>query len=198
MPVEEIEYNNFADFWNKEHRKHSESALSGHSLTEHLLRLNVQVRPTDDVLCIGVGMGDWIRDMGARKWALDISQVALDSVQEVVMGCVRMPEMLPKEQFDFAMSLWVAPHMTDRDLEQQICQVVRSLKPTGIFAMQYCEAHGEATGDDYDIAIAGGIERARETVMKMVDNAGSVATVAYVLPRLQYSLNEITLHIKRK
>ena len=71
--------------------------------------------------------------------ALDISPFALDKVRDCVTAGWVPSELgnLPGNTFDLAISHLVSQHMNDADLEDQIREVVRALKPEGIFAMQF-------------------------------------------------------------
>jgi hypothetical protein len=131
--------------WENAHRTRDVASLSGHSLEVHLQALQVSPAKSDCVLCIGVGTGEWIRDLDAKKWSLDIAQCAEQTaILSGVSGNWSEAEFLPRDFFDLAMSLWVAPHMTDAELQEQIKHVIRSLKPGGVFALQYHGANGGA------------------------------------------------------
>ncbi|MHC4475127.1 MAG: methyltransferase domain-containing protein [Planctomycetota bacterium] len=71
--------------------------------------------------------------------ALDISELALDRVRDVVAGTWRPGELadLPSDFFDLAISNLVAQHMNDEELLEQMRAVVNSLKPDGVFALQF-------------------------------------------------------------
>jgi dTDP-4-amino-4,6-dideoxygalactose transaminase len=76
---------------------------------------------------------------GCVVHALDICEAALNRVRNIVVK-TWLPEQLadlPANTFDLAISNLVTQHMNDEDLVEQLCAVTRSLKPDGIFAMQF-------------------------------------------------------------
>lgn len=110
------------------------------------------------VLNIGVGLGDCTRSLVNRKaivHALDISEVALNRVQEIVTG-IWMPHQLaslPSDVFDLAISHLVTQHMKKEDLLEQMREVIRSLKPQGIFAMQFSYSLSKDYSNDESVEI---------------------------------------------
>ena len=126
-------------------------------------------------------MGHCTRALAARGAivsALDISQAALDRVVDAterryLAGAIHQ---LPADSFDLAISYLVSQHMRDAELRQQIQHVVRSLKPTGIFAMQFTYGWGQREGtvnDDLTPAKGGSVQRTLHRVAEMAHDAGA-------------------------
>src|SRR5205807_3406624 len=171
-------------WWNRCHSENEEFGywLTGSSGSQVWTSLNVEDRigPGTTVLNIGVGQGHCTRglvELGCRVHALDISPVALKRISDCVIA-VWLPSQLHdlhSDTFDLAISHLVAQHMSDADLNQQIREVVRSLKADGVFAMQFAFC---LSGNDKDIEEtpgalkAGSIRRSLETVKSMITNAG--------------------------
>lgn len=127
-------------YWDDVHTTNDHVALTGASFARHCESLCVSVVPGSNVLCIGIGEGPWVRDLAkvAVASALDVSAVALRKVEDVATTYTS-PDELPSNAFDLAMSLWVAPHVNDPDLQQQFSGVLRSLVVGGVFAVHYNE-----------------------------------------------------------
>ncbi|KKN02483.1 hypothetical protein LCGC14_1117270 [marine sediment metagenome] len=172
------------DNWNKAHRESDITALTGTGLAGHLttLEVNSLLVPDASVLCIGVGMGVWIQDIakrGCNIWALDVSPVA-GARMPANSNFTTNPRDLPSDYFDLVMSLWVAPHMSDHDLQEQFNGVIRSLKLTGTFAIHYKEPldskmkvdNREGADDEFFQARSAGMLRRRKHFANMVFWAG--------------------------
>ena len=194
--------------WDRAHRESDITALTGTGLGGHLTALGTAelLMPLSTVLCIGVGMGDWVRDAAlwaAETWALDISPVA-GARMPVGVRFVTDARELPSDHFDLAMSLWVAPHMTDHDVEEQLAEVIRSLKPTGIFALHYKEPlvdsatvdNREGAEDEYRRAEGAMMLRRRRHFAAMVQWAGGhVDRIAMEYPSQFWQIIEVSIHI---
>ncbi len=118
--------------------------LTGSKGPEVWERLNITDRIYSGalVLNIGVGLGYCTEELvkkGCVVHALDISEVALDRVRDIVVETWLPNQLaeLPADTFDLVISHLVTQHMNDEDLLEQLGAVVRSLKPEGIFAMQF-------------------------------------------------------------
>jgi hypothetical protein len=132
-----------ADWWNRAHKSKQVRWLSDYPGEEVWKRLDVEnlLVPEAAVLEIGVGTGRSavaLKGRGCKVSALDISSVALERVSSFA-ECYLPEQQLPSGAFDVAMSHLVAQHMTDADLLAQIRAVVASLKPMGVFAMQFSD-----------------------------------------------------------
>jgi SAM-dependent methyltransferase len=106
------------------------------------LNISDKIYPGQVVLNIGVGYGYCTEELvkrGCVVHALDISEIALNRVRKIVAGTWLPGRLadLPNNTFDLAISNLVTQHMADKELLEQMCVVTRSLKHSGIFAMQF-------------------------------------------------------------
>ena len=155
----------------------------------HNLNIDKLIKPNKVVLNIGVGLGHCTRELARRKCvvhALDISPVALAKVESFTAKTWLPPTLpdIPENTFDLAISYLVTQHMVDEDLLEQISGVLRSLKPTGVFAMQFAFALNRQANDlTYPPAEriarmkSGGMCRSLEGMARLVDQAGG--SIAY-------------------
>lgn len=196
--------------WDKAHKESDISALTGTGLGGHLNTLQVGhlLTPSVQVLCVGVGMGTWVQDVakkGCSVWALDISQVAAAKMP-ANSNFTTNPKKLPTGYFDLAMSLWVAPHMSNHDLQEQLTEVIRSLTPSGLFAVHYKEPmdskapldNREGADDEFFQARAAKMLRRREHFASMVGWAGGrVKETLNEQPSQFYQIVEVVAHITK-
>lgn len=155
--------------------------LTGSKGPEVWERLNItdRIYPGQLVLNIGVGLGYCTHELVKRKCfvhALDISEVALDKVRNVVARAWLPNQLgeLPAATFDLVISHLVTQHMNNGDLSDQLCAVIKSLKPDGIFAMQFTYS----LNGKYDLfkpivpnMKAGGVCRSLIKMNSLVENA---------------------------
>ncbi len=196
--------------WDRAHRESDITALTGTGLEGHLTTLRVRnlLIPGASVLCVGVGMGKWVLETAEitdRVWALDISHVAAVRMPKN-SNFTTDPQKLPPNHFDLAMSLWVAPHMSNHDLQEQVTGVVRSLKPDGVFAVHYKEPldpnaqldNREGASDEFSIAMSAMMLRRRKHLASMVSWAGGevICTVNEQVSQF-YQIIEAVAHIKK-
>jgi len=132
------------EFWETAHKNNEELWLTGSYLQqvwEPMTILN-RLSPGIKVLNIGVGMGrDTIElhSKGVIVDVLDISDTALERVKPQTRNRYLTSNLneLPNDEYDVAVSHLVTQHMRDEDLIEQIKNVVSSLKPDGVFGMQF-------------------------------------------------------------
>ena len=162
-----------------------EQWLTGSAGPEVWRNLNIDklIKPNKVVLKIGVGLGYCTRELARRKCvvhALDISPVALRRV-EPFTAKTWLPSSLPdipENLFDLAISHLVTQHMADKDLVEQISGVLKSLKPSGIFAMQFAFAYNRSQNDltspSAELIKTGGVGRSLGGMARLVDQAGGL------------------------
>ena len=95
--------------------------------------------PDKKILYIGVGDAP-IKDLyskGLKITALDISPYAEATVKDQIEGFYLDSSLLPENTFDLSISYLVAQHMSNKDLTAQLTNVVKSLKPDGVMAIQF-------------------------------------------------------------
>jgi SAM-dependent methyltransferase len=168
------------EFWEAQHEKDDIQSLSGHPGSAIINGLYIKdlVRPGIEVLEIGVGLGYCTRDlieMGVDVSVLDISEGALRRVAGIAKFKYLESEIhtLPGDYFDLAISYCVTQHMDNAGLARQLQNVIRSLKPDGIFAMQYAlPFHGVEYNESIIAMEAGSVCRPLEMMYDMVNLAG--------------------------
>jgi GT2 family glycosyltransferase len=189
------------DFWDKSHILVINDRLTCNSLETHLSYLHVDAPHKDmKFLCVGVGNGTWIKSLvplAATVYALDITdKVNIPPSVHLVTNL----NSLPTNLFDLALSLWVAPHMNDADLAEQLRHVIRSLTLNGVYAIHYNEPLGDhpmPQEQTVGVARAGSMVRDRETFLAMVKNGGGVASIVREHPHPQYQMQMVVAHVRR-
>lgn len=197
------------EYWDHAHRVINDAILPGNDLDGHLCQLKIDLPPTGPVLCIGVGIGGWVRELhvsGHEVWALDVSSVALAKVADCAVLAAD-PQELPEGQFICALSLWVAPHMRDKDLAIQLQHVIHSLSDEGVLAIHYNEPlsddqainNYEDTTIESHVAQAGKMLRTRATFLAMVADAGGVATIVDDTAKYPaHAMQAVMAHVRKK
>jgi SAM-dependent methyltransferase len=172
------------EFWNAAHRDTEVKWLSGYPGPEIWERLEVTDRivPGAIVLNIGVGTGRCTRDLHAQGCivhALDISPEATAKVEDITAATYLASALdrLPANTFDVALSHLVAQHNLDEPLLAQMRAVIRSLKPSGIFAMQFSKPVGNQIliAPNTESAMGGSVWRTPEKVHRMIEASGGRA-----------------------
>ena len=165
------------DFWEKQHKENSALYLSGHSGQTVLDGLYLYKLPKENprVLEIGVGLGICTNDlvkMDAEVDCLDISLEALERVRNIAKNGFLIPEALPSGSYDLAISYCVTQHMNTPDLRKQLKHVIQSLKPDGIFAMQYAMPyHADRIYESAAAQESGSVCRTAETMNDLIEAA---------------------------
>jgi len=198
-------------FWEEKHLESSKSYLSGHPAEAIIKGLYIESiiedlrnRPAADVLEIGVGMGICTKDlhgMGFNISCVDISEEALRRIQHLAVRTYLDIGIwgLPPGSFDLAISYCVTQHINDASLGEQLKHVIRSLRPSGIFAMQYSfPAYGSQIEQGIERMQAGAVNRPIERMYKMVEEAGGkivLSRIYGVFP--QYNSGWAIAHIMK-
>ena len=204
------------DFWDNAHENKQIRALSGHSLDVHVDHMCVRDKLAEaiDVLCVGIGTGEWINDLLAdyphlNIDAMDISEEAFKSVPDI--NCMTPDEFYiwgPINKYDLVISLWVSPHMTDTELELQVIGIVQSLTDDGVFALQYSEPIDETDGRLIEfmhsdtapasVMSAGLFCRTATCMSDMIDAAGGKQILTFNGDITDYGMErEVITHIVR-
>jgi SAM-dependent methyltransferase len=193
-----------SDYWDNAHLTNSISSLSGHHLNGHLDSLKVRdlINPSTNVLCIGVGMGDWINELYDNVnnvWAVDISQHSKFKLDDRIRFQSQL-EFVPSNYFDLALSLWVTPHISLETLQVQVDNVLRTLKHGGIFAMHYNEPTGELANvyDKQNLLQSGGSHRTKEEIDVIVSvTNGRIIKSELIHECKDYNINMMMVHIQK-
>jgi SAM-dependent methyltransferase len=180
-----VDSKNVQAWWDYHHegKGNFELLLTGSAGPEVWRNLGVSklIKPNTVVLNIGVGLGYCTIELARRRCvvhALDISPVALAKVSRFTVKTwlpSQLPE-IPTDNFDLAISNLVAQHMRDDELIFQIRNVLKCLKPTGLFAMQFAFSLDTEKNDNPDPSLElikyGGVGRSLEGVARIVNQTG--------------------------
>jgi len=176
-------------FWNKCHKNKELLYLSGcnYEETVNFLRVADKVKRGTAVLEIGVGMGYVTRglyDLGAIVDALDISPVALERVSGYCRKTYHVFEVnkLTDNSYDLVICHNVVQHVPTVDLKAELIEVIRALKPTGVFAIEFVSSDNAndagANPRQQDIT-AGALCRTPEFMMNLVTESGGRSEIVF-------------------
>jgi 2-polyprenyl-3-methyl-5-hydroxy-6-metoxy-1,4-benzoquinol methylase len=168
------------DWWERAHVRDHQVWLTGSQGDDVWQRLEVTdlLKPGVIVLNVGVGFGHCTRqlaNMGCIVDVLDIAPAALERVDGFVRNGYLASGLnrLPSDTYDVALSHLVAQHMMDADLQVQIREVVRSLKPNGVFAVQFATSMLPIAPEQTPTSAKGGSnQRSPERVSELVRQVG--------------------------
>ncbi len=196
------DWEDIKECWDRRHRSGVQHYLSPATSGEKMwgfLNIKGKLSEGAEALEIGVGSGRCTRDViarGVRLSALDISPAALKKVEGLVVAGYLQATGLPSDTFDVVFSHLVSQHMSDEDLVIQVEQVLRALKPSGVFAMQF--ASGRKKGQSLLMQQRGGVCRTLDDMRKLVAEVGGqvawAAKARQVTPRTLWQ----GVHIRRK
>lgn len=174
-------------YWADAHIRKNQNLLTGTTSSTELYDLQIEDRvvPGANILEIGVGTGEGIRDLASRASVtvsvVDIVPEAFDRIKDLPVSTYLADslDLLPSSYFDLALSYNVACHQSDSSLREQIIHVVRSLKPSGTFALLVTGGQGkfplDCTWDctiELDNLRAGSKRRSIEEMEKIVTGTG--------------------------
>ncbi len=169
-----------AEWWERCHSIDYKRYLTG-SLAEQVwefLSIRHLIRKDVVALEVGVGLGYCTKttaEQGVRLSALDISKIGLKRVEEWVVACYQQPDSLPNNTFDLVFSHLVSQHMSDEALIAQLREVLRALKPSGVFAMQFADTEKDFSEEENQSKAnqkSGGIRRSLQRVRELVEAVG--------------------------
>jgi len=135
---------NISKVWSGFHSTRYVPLLAGTTFGEmsQYFELNGLLSAGMNVLEIGVGLGFGVKGfhaLGCNVYALDICEQAFVGIENYLVARYiheRIDE-LPAGFVDLATSLLVTQHMSETDIMHQFPAVIRSLKPHGIFRVQF-------------------------------------------------------------
>jgi ubiquinone/menaquinone biosynthesis C-methylase UbiE len=175
------------DYWDIVHTIKHQGALSGTQYDDAVssLFLTDKLIEGSTVLEVGSGLGyvtKGLREHGLRVSVLDIAPVALETAREFCESVYLVDEIesLPDDYFDVIICQNVIQHIPTYILENELPHIIRSLKPTGTFAVQFVSAKQFAdTGIGTPVILAlnwdeniGHYARTPSVLEKMINECG--------------------------
>lgn len=177
------------EFWDNCHNKRILASLSGSSYDDTIDFLKVRhlIKPGIRVLEVGVGIGNAIKGLhtsGALVSCVDISKPALDAVRNYCEFAYRVDELaeLPSDYFDVVICVNVVQHIPTNDLKTEFTQILRSLKSTGVFAVEFVSNDKiEDMGDNPNIDMIknGGCCRSPEFLERLIEELGGTCELVF-------------------
>jgi SAM-dependent methyltransferase len=174
-------------FWEQQHGLDNPRTLSGCAFDDTVDFLNVRdlLVPDMRVLEIGCGLGYVTEGFSkiAKISVLDISKTALDRVQSFCESVYHINDVksLPSDYFDLIICHNVVQHVPTKPLTTEFKHAIRSLKPTGTFALEYVWAAGiEDDGVEFEPAwaTAGHLCRSDKFMMDLVKDLRGTCNIA--------------------
>jgi SAM-dependent methyltransferase len=158
------------------------------------------------VLEIGCGLGYVTKGFSevVNISVLDISQAALDRVRPICKKVYHIDEVdtLPSDYFDLIICHNVVQHVPTVPLKIELANAIRSLKTTGIFAVEYVWAD-EIDDDGVDFepasATAGHLCRSDKFMSELVQELGGTCEISRTnrVPKHRKIHGLTVLHIKK-
>jgi len=199
------------EFWNSVHTR-NETLWLTNSNPQNVYKMHSFPTNSSETILeveVGVGTGGSIQAHAGRKnkvVAVDISPEALNKVSNISRTCLteNMPTALESSFVDRALCHLVFQHCNDDMVKFIITNVLRTLKPTGIFHFQFAELPYSVSDFDesYKFAINNGIMHFRSLaeITKLVEECGGelVYTSEPIVWTTQYNITWYMLQIKRK
>ena len=173
------------EFWRKAHVEQTRLWLTNSPASEVVNDLAVEqmIRPGLIVMEIGVGTGRCVRDLferGCTVLAVDICEEALGHLDGVSypylaseLGDVRPGSV------DLAISKYFVQHIDTPDLIQHLRDVMPTLTPEGIYALETAWFDGEAGNDQEsysaELQMHGGCCRTPDCIRALAESCGAEA-----------------------
>lgn len=190
-PSDTNDVKDLKQFWDTTHRHQKHLWLTGSPPKEVITRLDVRDEINEEgsmILDVGVGLGlmaRYLLDNGRKVDALDISSNAIERVKPFVNLTFVDASQLPNLRYSLIMHHLVAQHMSDKNLQDQIRHLVRSLKNGGVVALQFSAPISDRAGLSKDcnlsVQAGGGIVRTPDEMITLVSDAGG--RLMSVVPR---------------
>jgi len=177
------------NFWEDKHKAEDIAALSGclYDETIDFLRLRDYISSGISVLEVGVGLGyvtKGLFDHGINVSALDISDLSLDRVKDWCVNVfnVNIIKNLPSNYFDVIICNNVVQHVPTNILIKELEELLRSLKPSGVFAIEFVSSiNFEDNGIDPSLSDIqnGGLCRTPKFLETVINNLGGTCTIVF-------------------
>ena len=135
-------------FWDDQHTNERKNTLSGCEYEETIKFLQVvdHIKLGCTVLEVGVGLGYVTKGLfenGVRVSAVDISNIGLERVKKYCENVYNVENLgeLPTEYFDLIICHNVVQHVPTNMLIYELGEFMRSLKKTGVFAVEFVSSN---------------------------------------------------------
>lgn len=179
------------NFWEQQHGIDNVRTLSGCAFDDTVDFLNVRELLVPDMRVLEIGCGLGYVTEGFSKLAnisvLDISHTALDRVRPFCESVYHIDDVdsLPTDYFDLIICHNVVQHVPTAELTQELKHAIRSLKPTGTFAVEYVWANGvDDDGVEFEPswATAGHLCRSDNFMAGLIQDLGGTSKVSRTNP----------------
>lgn len=170
------------DFWEYKHTIKNVKSLTGaqYDDTIQFLLLEQYMNPSIKILEVGCGLG-YVTE-GCSKIGdvsvVDISTVALDRVKDFCEATYLSDDTanLPTDYFDVIICNNVVQHIPDEALNRELEDIIRSLKPGGIFALEFVSSDKDDIEFSTKYAESGFLCRSSHYMHDLISNFGGKST----------------------
>lgn len=188
---------NIKDFWDDCHKEGKTESISGFyengtyfttfQKTVEFLQIENYIKPRKKVLEVGVGEGHVTKglfDSDLLVYGADISEIALNKVKNFCHNTYTTKQLntLPTNFFDLIICNRVVQHIPTDSLIPELKQIIRSLKYTGVFALQFVSnSHDSDTGINYNMSniVSGTCCRQPKYLESLINQCNGVCKLVY-------------------
>lgn len=196
------------NFWEQQHQDNNVRTLSGcgYQETVEFLCIENLVNPGMRVLEIGCGLGYVTKGFAdiAEISVVDISASALARVRSICKSIYHVHEIdqLPTDYFDLIICHNVVQHVPTAELRQEFAHVLRSLKASGTFAVEYVWTNGVHDDGELpapDAATSGHLCRSDKFMLSLMEELGGHAVIVRTnpIPRHRKIHGLSVLHVRK-
>lgn len=170
------------DFWEFKHTTKSVKSLTGaqYDSTIEFLLMEDYMKPGIKILEVGCGLG-YVTE-GCSKVGdvsvVDISTVALDRVKDFCEATYLSDDTanLPSDYFDVIICNNVIQHVPDKELNRELNDFIRSLKPGGLFALEFVSSDKGDIAYSEKYAQSGFLCRSSQYMHDLISQFGGKST----------------------
>lgn len=166
--------------WDRRHETQDIRYLTDSAAKQVLeyLQLDRVLKQPRTVLNVGVGTGRCSRELVSqnhRVYGLDIATKALERCNDILCDSYTHAGELPDDLFDIAICHLVVQHMADVDVIDMFRNVLRSVKPDGVLAVQYASpTKPQIYREDLHAQLEGLVQRTPQHFARLVELAGGM------------------------